>query len=320
MPRKAGISGAKEEQAYWSSFKKEAAADHLPKLEFGAEAEGHQTSVKIGGDQLYKREGAVAGAKDGKGEGPDQAFVKSGRSNDEAQAAAKPATGSGEATANGLTPTESTTRGLSGGTPESGNFGLDGTKTQYQGEGKTWTDKQGRLNSTTVDSDGNLSKYTIWDNKTQRTTEYTFNKDGSAHFTVTDYTHPNAPRIRADDNVPPDAAQNLVADIKASQTGADAAHNRADDPATSLPQAYKRVKDLMKLAPDGVDSQYLAKELPEYMNFKGKSAAEKLKMLNHVIDLLKNPEWALSKTKWGIAGAWMAREIHPDSNTIRGND
>jgi len=92
---KAGISGAKDEQAYWSSFKKEAAADHLPNLEFGAEPEGRQTSVKMGGDQLYNRDKAVVDVKDsgtgnlGKAEGPYQAFVKSGMSNDEAQAAAK---------------------------------------------------------------------------------------------------------------------------------------------------------------------------------------------------------------------------------------
>ena len=92
---KAGISGAKDEQAYWSSFKKEAAANHLPNLEFGAEPEGRQTSVKMGGEQLYNRDKAVAAAQDsgtgklGKAEGPYQAFVKSGMSNDEALAASK---------------------------------------------------------------------------------------------------------------------------------------------------------------------------------------------------------------------------------------
>src|ERR1700722_11709985 len=91
----AGIAGAKQEQAYWSSFKKEAAAEHLPKLEFGGQPEGKQTSVKMGDDQLYSRAKAVSTAQDmgtvklGKGEGPYHAFVRSGMSNDESKAAAK---------------------------------------------------------------------------------------------------------------------------------------------------------------------------------------------------------------------------------------
>jgi len=91
---KFGIAGAKEEKAYWQSFQKEASAQGFPQLEFGAEPEGRQTSVKMGGETLYDRSRAVDTAKElgtvqlGKGEGPYQALVRSGMTNEEAKAAA----------------------------------------------------------------------------------------------------------------------------------------------------------------------------------------------------------------------------------------
>lgn len=92
---KFGVSGVREEKAYWDAFKNAAAQDHLKPVTFGSVREGHQTSVKVGEDEVYSRDKVVREQKEtgtvklAAHEGPYHAFRRSGMSNKEAQEASK---------------------------------------------------------------------------------------------------------------------------------------------------------------------------------------------------------------------------------------